>query len=112
MENEQAQTPVSETSQSTQKRILLFGKHQYIIDNAASILAKGGYQTHGFVTVDTAVEHLQANAVDAVFIGGAVDPHDRLAIKGMLDEQFPHVKLIDHFGGPATILSEVQSVLG
>jgi hypothetical protein len=52
------------------------------------------------------------NPLDAVLIGGGVDPHDRLKIQELVKADVPHVKVIEHFGGPATILNEIRSALG
>lgn len=111
MEENLPENPVSESQKVAEKHVVIFGKHQYIVDNASNILTKGGYRTSAFVGVNEAMEHIKMNQTDAVFIGGGVDPHDRIALKELLDSTFPHVKLIDHFGGPATILSEVQGAL-
>lgn len=100
-----------QTENVAPKTILVFGKHDYIVENAQNLLTKGGYTTVGFIAVAEAIEYLKNNAVDAVFMGGGVDPHDRLAIKAIIDTEKTHVKLVDHFGGPATILSEVEAAL-
>ncbi|MFZ4784745.1 MAG: hypothetical protein ACOYLH_04650 [Flavobacteriales bacterium] len=103
--------PAVQTDGITPKNILVFGKHDYIVENAQNLLNKGGYSTAGFIVVAEAIEYLKNNSVDAVFIGGGIDPHDRIAIKAIIDTEKTHVKLVDHFGGPATILSEVEVAL-
>lgn len=112
MENEHVESTVSSGPSTAQKHLLVFGKHDYIVENAVNMLTKNNYQATGFTVVDEAIQYLNTNALDAIFIGGGVDPHDRLAIKNLVDSQFPHIKMIDHFGGPATILAEVEQAIG
>jgi hypothetical protein len=106
MEEPIQEIPSTQTEVVTAKHIVVFGKHDYIVENAQNLLNKGGYTTSGFVEVAGAIEFLKSQPVDAVFMGGGVDPHDRIAIKAVIDADFQHVKIIDHFGGPATILTE------
>jgi hypothetical protein len=112
MENEQQESTVSAGPASSSKQLLVFGKHDYIVENAVNMLTKNGYQATGFTAVDEVIQHLNTNTLDGIFIGGGVDPHDRLAIKNLVDSQFSHIKMIDHFGGPATILAEVEQAIG
>lgn len=92
------------------KQIVVFGKHDYIVKNTQSALEKANYSVVGFTEVEMTRMYLEANPCDLLFFAGAVDPHDRLSIKSVLDRERPEAKLLDHFGGPATILSEVESV--
>ncbi len=92
--------------------VLVFGKHDYIVNNTQTILSKGGYEVVCFVDRENARMYLTANPCDMIFFVGGVDPHDRLFLKGVIDESAPHVKLLDHFGGPATILQEVNTAFG
>lgn len=112
MEENQPAPQTSETHRTSTKHIVVFGKHDYIVENAERLLSKAGYSTKGFVEVEEAIEYVKMNQVEGIFIGGGVDPHHRIAIKELIDATFPHVRLIDHFGGPATIISEVESALG
>ena len=109
MEEPIQEIPSTQTEVVTAKQIVVFGKHDYIVENSQNLLNKGGYTTSGFVEVAGAIEFLKSQPVDAVFMGGGVDPHDRIAIKAVIDADFPHVKIIDHFGGPATILTEAEN---
>ncbi|MFN6380097.1 MAG: hypothetical protein ACK4WD_12530 [Flavobacteriales bacterium] len=110
MEEEVKENNEMEVSSSTTKQIVVFGKHDYIIKNTQNTLEKAGYAVKGFTEVEMARMYLEANPCDLLFVAGAVDPHDRIALKDVLDRQHPSSKILDHFGGPATILSEVESV--
>ena len=112
MENEHIESTIPTEPTSAQKSLVVFGKHDYIVENAVNMLTKNGYQATGFTGVDEVIQHLSTSTLDAIFIGGGVDPHDRLAIKNIVDTQHGHIKMIDHFGGPATILAEVAQAIG
>lgn len=92
------------------KQIVVFGKHDYIVKNTQSTLEKANYNVVGFTELDNARMYLEANPCDLLFFAGAVDPHDRIALKTVIDKERPEAKLLDHFGGPATILTEVEAV--
>lgn len=100
-------TPV-EITEVKKPFVVVLGKHEYIVENAERLLKAASFDTVGFVTLEETMAYLRANAVDGTLIGGGVDPHDRLALVKMIKEEFPAVKVIEHFGGPATIVSEVQ----
>ncbi len=109
MEENIQETPITI---SVKKHIVVFGKHDYILKNVEDLLIKADFATAGFTVLPEALDYIRMNAPDAVFIGGGVDPHDRMQIQSLLNSDFPHVKVIEHFGGPATIISEVKSALG
>jgi len=100
-------TPV-EITENKKPLVVVLGKHEYIMENAERLLRNAGFDTVGFISLEETMNHIRANAVDGMLIGGGVDPHDRLALVKMIKEEFPNVKVIEHFGGPATIVPEVQ----
>lgn len=99
------------TGEENKKKILVFGKHEYILENVEGILQRAGFETHGFLEVEEASSYVNMNAIDAVLIGGGVDPHDRMAIKELIAQKFPTIAVVEHFGGPATIVSELKNAL-
>jgi|GEM_PF-646706 len=109
-EKEQVLQAVKEVA--TPKKILVVGNHDYILKNVETLLQKEGFETAGLTEVEEALDYIRYNPLDAVLIGGGVNPHIRLKIAALMSKEFAHVKLIEHFGGPATILTEVKAVLG
>lgn len=97
--------------EQNQKLIVVFGKHDYIVKNAQNLLSNGGYSVVGFVELELARMYLSANPCDMLFFAGSVDPHDRIALSEAAQMDKPEIKIHDHFGGPATILTEVQAKL-
>ena len=51
--------------------------------------------------------HIRAHASD----GGGVDPHDRIKIQNSIKEWTLTTRVVEHFGGPATVLQEVREAL-
>lgn len=100
-----------EITENKKPILVVFGKHEYIVENAERLLKAASFETVGFVSLEETMTYLRANTVDGTLIGGGVDPHDRLALVNMIKEEFPAVKVIEHFGGPATIVPEVQKAM-
>ncbi|MFN8699071.1 MAG: hypothetical protein ACK5XQ_07075 [Flavobacteriales bacterium] len=111
MEEKEKELPTVNDVAKT-RRVLVVGNHDYILRNVESLLQKAGFETAGHTEEEQALDYIRYNPLDAVLIGGGVDPHVRLKISQLVKSDFPSVKLIEHFGGPATILTEVQSALG
>jgi hypothetical protein len=97
---------------SIKKHILVYGKHEYILKNAQNLINNSDMTSTGFTSLGEMLDYIRMNPLDAVLIGGGVDPHDRLKIQELVKADVPHVKVIEHFGGPATILNEIRSALG
>jgi hypothetical protein len=92
-------------------RLVVVGKHDYIIENTERLLQKEGFETVGFTFLAEAMDYIRMNPIEAVLIGGGVDPHDRLQVTELVKSTLPQVKVIEHFGGPATIVPEVKKAL-
>ncbi|MCC6600054.1 MAG: hypothetical protein IT223_05200 [Crocinitomicaceae bacterium] len=103
---------ISQSSQalSAPVHLLVFGKHDYIVQNAETLLRKEAYSTVGFVEVDKAIEYIRTKPVDGILFSGGVDPHHKQELKDIVNKDFKNIRLMEHFGGPATILDEVRFV--
>lgn len=97
---------------SVKKHIVVYGKHDYILTNVQNLLSKEDFTSAGFTLLAEALDYIRMNPLDAILIGGGVDPHDRIEIQKLVLGGFQHVKVIEHFGGPATIIPEVKRALG
>lgn len=97
---------------NTQKHVVVYGKHEYILNNVQNLINKANMTSSGFTSLEETLDYMRMNPLDAVFIGGGVDPHDRSKILELVKADVPHVKVIEHYGGPATILSEIRNALG
>ncbi|MFN0030696.1 MAG: hypothetical protein ACKVOR_00905 [Flavobacteriales bacterium] len=107
-ENKQEITPPTLT---VKKHIVVYGKHDYIIKNVIDLLLRADYNATGYIRLEEVLDHMRLSSFDAVLIGGGVDPHDRLEIKTLVNNEYRHARVIEHYGGPATIIQEIKSVL-
>jgi len=102
---------------SEKKHIVVYGKHGYIVDNITgyivdnitNLIEKAEYTATGFSLLAETMDYLRMNPFDAIVIGGGVDPHDRIAIQNLINSDFKHAKVIEHYGGPATVITELIS---
>ena len=90
---------------------LVFGKHEYIVSNVKSQLEKAEFNCAGSVVLSQALEYLKTNQPQLIVIGGGVDPHDRIKIQNGIRELSLTTRVVEHFGGPATVLSEVREAM-
>lgn len=91
------------------KKILILGKHQYMVDNIQSILEKGGFSVVGYAAVEQILEEYQSETLDMIVFTGAVSPSDESDLIQWKNEKFPSAMIFEHHGGPATVLEEVQA---
>lgn len=108
---EENQNEIPQPQISVKKSIVVYGKHEYVVKNVLDLLARAEYNGTGYVRLEEVLDHIRLSSFDAVFIGGGVDPHDRLQIKELLSKEYKHAKIIEHYGGPATIIPEVKHAL-
>ena len=90
---------------------LVFGKHEYIVTNVKAQLEKAEFKCSGSVVLDHALEYLKTNHPQLIVIGGGVDPHDRIKIQSSIKSWSLTTRIVEHFGGPATVLNEVRDAL-
>ncbi len=92
-------------------QVLVVGRRDYIIDNVKKILAPKGFEVIGAMSDDEVFERLKTKSIDLLFIGGSVEPNSKRDFAEWIQSFCPDTKMIEHFGGPATILEEVQQAL-
>jgi TPP-dependent trihydroxycyclohexane-1,2-dione (THcHDO) dehydratase len=90
---------------------LVFGKHDYIVNNVKAQLEKAEFKCSGSVVLSQALEYLKASQPQLIVIGGGVNPHDRIKIQNSIKDWSLSTRIVEHFGGPATVLNEVREAL-
>lgn len=108
MEGNSVTEPITITAK---KHIIVYGKHDYIVQNLQGLIEKADYTASGFNVLSEILDYLRENHFDAIVIGGGVDPHDRIAIQQLVDSDFKHAKVVEHYGGPATLIQELTTAL-
>lgn len=92
-------------------QVLVFGKHEYIVSNVKVQLEKADFKCTGSVVLSQALDHIKANRPNLVVIGGGVEPHERMKITNLITAEGLSTKVVEHFGGPATVLAEVRTAV-
>ena len=90
---------------------LIFGKHDYIVSNVQTHLEIAEIRFSCTVVLTQALDYLKSNQPQLIVIGGGVDPHDRIKIQDSIKEWALSTRVVEHFGGPATVLNEVREAL-
>lgn len=109
--NMELNTIESSAVQTETVRALIFGKHEYIVSNVKSQLERAEFKCAGSIVLSQALEYLKLNQPELIVIGGGVDPHDRIKIQSSIKAWSLPTRIVEHFGGPATVLSEVRDAL-
>ncbi|MFM7727235.1 MAG: hypothetical protein ACKO7B_11070, partial [Flavobacteriales bacterium] len=72
---------------------------------------KAAFKCSCTVSLAQALEYLKTNQPQLIVIGGGVDPHDRIKVQDGIKQWSPSTRMVEHFGGPATVLNEVREAL-
>ena len=92
-------------------QVLVFGKHDYIVSNVKAQLEKAEFICSGSVVLAQALQFIENNHPQLVVMGGGVDPHDRIKIQNSIKAWSLNTRIVDHFGGPATVLADVRGAM-
>ncbi len=90
---------------------LVFGKHEYIVNNVKMQLEKAEFRCSGSVVLAQVLDYLKNSRPQLLVIGGGVDPHDRIKIQNSIKLWSLPTLIVEHFGGPATVLNEVRNAM-
>ena len=92
--------------------VLVVGRRDYVLETLSGLLERAGYSVLTAMEDDQVIEKLKSAQPDLLLIGGGVEPNSRLGFRRFVVSQMPDVKIVEHFGGPATLVSEVNQALG
>jgi hypothetical protein len=91
------------------KRLIVIGRHLYILKSIRELLSAAGFETEGMLEeYEDIVSRILSYKFDGILISGGVNPSLRAEIKKAIEQQRPDAKFIEHYGGPATIVKEVE----
>jgi DNA-binding NarL/FixJ family response regulator len=92
------------------KIVLVIDRHGYVLENVTALLEKSGYKVFGFLEEqEDLLRKVKTTIFDAILIRGGVEPHFRDEIKELVRSTKPDAKIVEHSGGPATLVSDVNS---
>jgi DNA-binding NtrC family response regulator len=112
METENQITEGRDHQAAVMQHVVVVGKHDYILENTQRILREAGFSTSGSTEVSIVLRELESATPAVLLIGGGVHPNDRLALLAFAHTRKASMKVVEHFGGPATIVPEVKAALG
>jgi len=112
METENQITSGRANEAAVMQHIVVVGKHDYILENTQRILREAGFSTSGSTEVSIVLRELETADPAVLLIGGGVLPNDRIALLAFVHTRKASIKVVEHFGGPATIVPEVKAALG
>ncbi|MCB0760555.1 MAG: hypothetical protein KDC12_03455 [Flavobacteriales bacterium] len=108
-ESLQSQNPTPET---TKPRVIVIGRHDYILDTIGGILRREGFEPTGMLeTLDDLPKKVLKKPFEVLLLGGGIDPHVRGTLIEAVQNARPDCHIVEHFGGPATIISEISEAL-
>lgn len=92
--------------------VLVVGRRDYVLETLGGLLTRAGYVVLTAMEDEQVIKLLKSKTPDVLLIGGGVEPNSRLGFRRFVVSQLPLVKIVEHFGGPATLVSEVNQALG
>lgn len=91
------------------KTILIFVKYETIMDVIDSHLSEHNYETITTADEEEAIEIIKNKDFDAILIGGGVGKEIRQNILDTLKSEKPDAKIVEHYGGPYTVIDSVKA---
>lgn len=92
--------------------VLVVGRRDYVLETLGGLLSRAGYSVLTEMEDEHVIKTLKSKSPDVLLIGGGVEPNSRLGFRRFIVSQMPLVKIVEHFGGPATLVSEVNQAVG
>jgi DNA-binding NtrC family response regulator len=99
-------------SEKQEHSVLVVARRDYVLETVGGVLMRSGYSVLTAMDDEQVIKLLKLNLPDVLLIGGGVEPNSRLAFRRFIVSQMPQVKIVEHFGGPATLVSEVGQAIG
>jgi hypothetical protein len=94
------------------QHILILGRHAGMMQNVIAFLQSHHFTNNkGVLTNEEVFSELETSAYHILIIGGGVDGETRQLIKKLVAEKNIPTKIIEHFGNPATLITEIKQLL-
>ena len=99
-------------SEKQEYSVLVVARRDYVLETLGGLLTRSGYSVLTARDDEQVIKLLKSNSPDVLLIAGGVEPNSRLGFRRFIVSQMPLVKIVEHFGGPATLVSEVDQAIG
>lgn len=93
-------------------RVLVVGRHASIMTKVESLLAAAGLACVAALTDDEALAAIEQEALDALLLGGGVEPSSRARLAAAFERMRPGRPVIEHYGGAHGLVEHVRARLG
>lgn len=90
------------------KKIVVLGRHQFMMDKVLPLLKNNGYDAIGFLTDDDVINYVMKNDIDAIVFGGGVELESREHIKTTISNEKSSLKYL--VANPQTILTDLNKI--
>jgi len=91
------------------KTVLIFVKYETILDVIDSHLSEHNYETITTSEEEEAIEIIKNKDFDAILIGGGINKDSRQKVLDIIKEEKPETKIVEHYGGPYTVIDSVKA---
>lgn len=91
--------------------VLIVGRRDYVLQTFSDIARKAGLNPLALSADEEVFKALRSRSYSVLLLGGGVEPNSRIAFREYVIQHRPEVKIIEHFGGPATLLDELRSAI-
>lgn len=89
-------------------RVLVLGRRDYIVDALMNVVSREGFEVKGCMEDQDVMRLASKGKFDLLLISGGVEPNSRIMLKTFLSKTYPDIKVLEHFGGPATLPADLH----
>lgn len=92
--------------------ILILGRNAGMMQQVLAFLQQEGFaNTKGVLSNEEVQTALLTRQYNVLIIGGGVDTETRNMIKQLIADKRIDIKLVEHFGNPATLVAEIKTAV-
>ena len=91
--------------------VVVLGRRDYIAKALGESVMRAGFEAilcHGD---SEAMRYVKSHKAQVLLLSGGIEPNSRILLRHFLRESCPETKLLEHFGGPATLASELEQIV-
>ena len=92
-------------------RVLVLSRQEYVIEKLTHLLTTHGYEATGCLADEQVLKTIGESDMQILLISGGFDPNRKMEIRKLISERPEPVVIVEHFGGPATLLQEIRNAL-
>jgi len=94
--------------QEKRRSVVILGRRDYILQALGDIVKKQDCDVHLCNSDSEAMRMMKSTQANVLLLSGGVEPNSRIALKTFIAEKCPQSQVMEHFGGPATLVEELK----